>query len=246
MIVMSQQEMKIFSDVTCPIKQNYFIIKRNTLTILKLFDEEKRVKDVWRYSLRRKNEKWRLDCYKATCQNEGVCFIDHPPQDAEDAPSLILLLESPHKDEYTKDGLFRPIAPAMGQTGDKIDAYLEGLTNEFLGRSLWKENRINVILCNPVQFQASVFEIHKKPLQNPTIKGIRNKLWKDLFDHGERELFLKRLKSYNPTAIINACTKDLKNSISDVLSTEYRKITYVANRHPCFWHMKTNFSLLSK
>ena len=100
----------------------------------------------------------------------------------------------------------------------------------------------DLIISNPVQFQASLNNLHGQNLnaKNSETKAIRDKVWKEIFSR-ERDDFHNRLNSYEPI-IINACTANLKATITEAVvhwKKRGKADLYIANKHPCVWSEKT-------
>jgi hypothetical protein len=121
-------------------------------------------------------------------------------------PKIILILESPHKDEYkvkhcSKDSncsyrdYIRP-APARGATGKNIKHYLPEIfaSEKFYG--------YKIALINPIQYQCSLGENNKE---------LKNEIFCNLLGMSHyKSCFIERLKCvYNPQTdlLINCCTK---------------------------------------
>lgn len=216
--------------------------------ICDLFAEENRVQDVWRYCLayNNKNDKFLLTKHTSYSHNFKMSkFNDLEASDlSKDDDVCLIIIESPHKDEYTKDSRFLPIGPAQGTTGLKIEHYFEELFNKNIYDKFDKSELsdiYNIIICNPVQFQTSLYEVHKQPLTKfPTV---RNNMWKALYSNSAENHFLERLKSYNPSIIINACTSKLKKNIEETLSNNFEYNYFESSNHPCVWTEKTTFSI---
>ena len=166
-------------------------------------------------------------------------------------PKIILILESPHKDEYVtrcdecskgfKCGLYASPAPARGATGRNIKHLLP---------MLFKKNFEDyyVAFMNMIQYQCSL----GMPLYGyPENQKRKNKIVKRLFlDHryGYFREFISRLGSvYEPkTDVVVICTtggskardrifKDVKNA----LNTENIAMQYVLSaNHPSYWNLK--------
>lgn len=108
--------------------------------------------------------------------------------------SVVLILESPHTDEY-KSGTLPP-SPALGKTGDNIQSFFK---QKLQATSInLADGAYDIILCNAIQYQTSLG-------CKTTI--FRDRIWIYLWANGERDEFVRRLKHYNPSMIINSCTK---------------------------------------
>jgi hypothetical protein len=159
-------------------------------------------------------------------------------------PTAVIIIESPHKNEYFDGNNFAPIGPAQGCTGDNINKYLELIFNKYISKDLSsppKHKCFNVIITNPVQFQASLFQIHNRPLSYPGVASLRNKVWLKLFELECKE-FERRMLLYKPSVIINACTSKFKKHINRFLDENKfapASLLYEADRHPSFWSTKS-------
>ncbi len=106
---------------------------------------------------------------------------------------IVLVLESPHKDEY-KDK--KPIAPARGGTGNSLDTYLSGLITPHLKDEITYE----IVLMNSIQYQCSLGAMNTKVY--------RDRIWIYCwFKLNARKNFSRRLSDYKPDIILNLCTK---------------------------------------
>lgn len=139
-----------------------------------------KVDDVWRYKIRKSGS-----CLtKIDSKTKDNKFVDLNPTKAKNN-NIVLLLESPHKEEFTNK--FKPIAPAQGKTGKNIDNNIvEVLYYIDCKLKLFQQNEIyNVIIANPVQYQASLIYYLKKDKEDKWEKererikfDIWNKIWK--------------------------------------------------------------------
>ncbi len=151
---------------------------------------------------------------------------------------IILILESPHKDEYNFiSDCTRVNGPAYGKTGENINRYLpEILKNIML--DYVNENEIKIyelVLINAVQYQCSLGEPTKK---------YRNKVFKAYMENEQiKNDFCFRIKQTldscaGPCIIINCCTKgDIRGTnhkiVSDTL--EYMGLYFYESTHPSSW-----------
>lgn len=197
------------------------------------------VPNVFRYVLKKENEKFSLYYFKEKHHMELTKsgFNDMPITEREDIPSIALILESPHKDEYNDD--FVPIAPAQGTTGDLIFEKLDVLLNESRFLDLFKEDMYRVIIVNPIPVQTSLYELHKIPLSDKKTKGIktlRDNVWICLWENGNyKKDFLEVLEDTKPKIILNCCTAELTKYIRNVIP-EDKKVLEID--HPSSWWNK--------
>ena len=144
---------------------------------------------------------------------------------------LILVLESPHKDEF--DDNLKPILPAQGITGRNIENLIG--TRNFVGY-LDKGSEYVVLLVNAVRYQTSCAYVFGN-----MITKVRNKVFKHLFkEKGLKEDFLNRIQNYsknNGNIIINCCTEKLRPLVEECLCglSQNEEIKNGQDYHPCFW-----------
>lgn len=171
-----------------------------------MFDDNHRVPDVDRYIVETHSGAHQLNSHH-TREFELSSYSDRTPQNTH--RNIVVLLESPHKDEYTvtSDTLL-PIAPAHGTTGRNIachlcgyfDVRLNGVPDNYMNLHARDSH---VVICNPIQFQAS---LHAGGLKLTAKSKV--KVWERLWNvPGVQNDFLQRLIHYRPHVIINACTK---------------------------------------
>ncbi len=109
--------------------------------------------------------------------------------------TIAVILESPHKDEYSDQNF---IAPALGATGNHLQKYFVNLMAEAIKNIKLDSGVYDVILGNGVQYQCSNGDDPKK---------YRDENWCRLwFSENMKQDFIERLNKYNPQIIINACT----------------------------------------
>ena len=192
-----------------------------TITIDGMFDDCHRVPDVDRYVVSCDGDR-QLLCHVGTDGFSRSKYNDKEPEGCHD--NIVVLLESPHSKEYSKaNRKIAPIAPAQNKTGKQIKDHLsEYLKHPPEANSYIRDNSggSHIILCNPVQFQASL----RLAYLSLTRKA-KEKVWKVLWNTpGVKESLLNRLLNYRPHVIINACTTDCKEEIG----------TFLEERRDCF------------
>lgn len=124
--------------------------------------------------------------------------------------NIVLILESPHKDEYTDK---KPIAPAQGKTGENLKKFMEYALKKISEKYQEKyqeeykkigKKKYNLIICNPVQYQTSLASHLKDKAEYEKIK---KEVWHAIWDYEDIQSdFKKRIKGYDPLLIIEACT----------------------------------------
>lgn len=129
--------------------------------------------------------------------------------------NIVLILESPHKDEYQPGNINCPIAPANGGTGHNIDQYLATVLSRIDDQQLIAPS-CHVIISNPIQFQTSLHAIHQQSLKDYW-ETLRDNVWRTLWGNENGQIqncFGERLDAYNPSLIINACTDALTRHVT--------------------------------
>jgi hypothetical protein len=178
-----------------------------------VFTQENRVPDVVRGILKVTGSKIRL-CLNEVSDDAIGKWADISASRRQIDKSIVLLLESPHRQEYTKE-TWLPIAPAQhATTHGRITQVSQLLKSkpeigEFLaGQAARGGVEYPLVIANPIQWQASLACYYPRGLRCDLRDEVWNKLW-NYEESGEYPLradFLKRLKSYNPAVVINACT----------------------------------------
>ncbi|WP_298527971.1 hypothetical protein [uncultured Ruminococcus sp.] len=137
-----------------------------------------------------------------------------PPDDYK---KLALILESPHTDEYsingviqrTPNGLLIPQRPANGFAGDQIDKFIQ---NRPWVNSLRNISDVfEVYIMNAIQYQCSAFDY----IQGMTklISPLRDAIFLEMWNNTKtgttqfQSDLVDRIMKYSPNVIINACTK---------------------------------------
>ena len=201
-----------------------------SLNIRSMFDVSHRVPDVDRYLVAAEMPR-RLVCHSSSEVPRSRHSDMRPRPPSTGAENIVVLLESPHKDEYDycTSGTLIPKGPAQGKTGAGISSHLSGYFNhppqgqEHIHSD---SGGSHVIICNPVQFQIS---LHAAGL---SLHG-KNKdmVWKKIWNVPlVRYNFLWRLLWYRPHIIVNACTG--RSSDHDSLKGVVRR--FLESKSDCF------------
>lgn len=152
--------------------------------------------------------------------------------------AVVIILESPHQHEYTPH--YMPVAPLQKPASKtRLRNQLPRLLAE-AGVSVG-----DIVLANPVQFQTSLHRLMRPAYQSGVQGAVRDAVWKALYQaapDGVRVVeqgFLKRIRSYHPVLIINACTAGVKGMVTDSLQRAggYRVVT--VSHHPSYWSRTT-------
>lgn len=202
----------------------------------KIILEISKVEDVYRYKIGYKDNKLsNIPINKDEEKFGNSKFNDNAVDQDNKIGTIVLLLESPHQFEYDKYN--NPIAPAQGTTGDNIDKNIINVIAEIIvvHGSVLSEGDYRIIICNPIQYQTSLFMYHNQKLKDE-YATLRNQVWRKLWENENvKEDFKKRMDLYKPCLIINACTYALQEKVTNYLiNNKYSNIytTY----HPSYWN----------
>ena len=143
-----------------------------------------------------------------------------------------MVLESPHRHEYADRDLARPIGPACGVTGLKLqDVLLDMLIDN---EAEIRENA-RVIISNPVPFQTSLDSLyHRTEVTEYARETVRDEVWAALWSFDPlRRNFEDRIRAYAPYLVINACTATCRQNVSQALSQlELEDVQLYESEHP--------------
>lgn len=121
---------------------------------------------------------------------------------------LALVLESPHKNEFSPVGI--PLRPANGITGNKINNLLADVINNRPPNGINQKITYKVYLINAIQYQTSCYKIlHVFPDYKDNWHTIRNYVFKVLWNTQQFNLqsdLTSRIKAINPSIIMNCVT----------------------------------------
>lgn len=215
----------------------------DALFVDNFFVEENRVSDVSRYCVRTGGSavgKYRI------CEDKHIVrHCDVPEQHMQtNVGSIVLLLESPHKDEYKYEcgNIVCPIVPANGKAGTGIDKslctvllHIQEMEDRFI------KPGYQIVISNPIQFQASLYAVHRKPLsKDDKWRKLRDKTWSRLWQEEDvRRCFRRRLERYDPKIIISACTKNLRACVNSVIkeycASKEQEVPLYEVTHPSMW-----------
>ena len=206
----------------------------NEIVVEDFFSDIMKVEDVYRYIVTvckgkyPKLEKHTNNKFKNSSFNDYCCSDD------KETKSIILILESPHKDEYCNlNNIYTPIAPAQGKTGNRIKNNISIVVNELINNEIYNSSlssgKYRLIICNPVQFQTSLYYLHNEGI----IKNLRDRVWKEIFNQEKVKYnFYSRLSKYYPSVIINACTESCSKEVGDFIKTKFSNIEYHKTNNP--------------
>ncbi|WP_119156862.1 hypothetical protein [Caldimonas tepidiphila] len=203
-----------------------------------IYDKQRRVEDVTRYKVRVYSSG--LVTIQSLTGDIGT-FCDCPVGSLG-LPKIVLVIESPARTEY--DNHFNPIAPAQGDTGDRIEEWFEELLTAHDALGL-RPGEYELVICNPIQFQASMIWIHgESSRSNQAARRLLIKAWTAMYrDRGEGVQFLQRLEQYEPAAVMLACSTPMQSTVMrDVRALAKRKgwrdRVVKCSAHPSCWNEK--------
>ena len=220
------------------------------VTITRAFGPQNLVPDVDRYRLYLAEDRVALHphsvCEVSPWSNRYYDVLPDDPS-AHYSKTIVVILESPHKDEYLRD-VSQPIAPAQGATGSNVQGWLDRVLRSCSALCTeLEEETTRVILANPIQYQASLVSV----IRSSCWRRTRDSVWRELW-HSQliRAAFEARLTSYSPDFIINACTHDVgcsrdhcpnnadckKHRIRSFLAGPFEGCSRYEANHPSWWH----------
>lgn len=163
---------------------------------------------------------------------------------------VALILESPHLHEYSPE--FQPLEPLMNpRSNTRVVKYLPGMLKHqahlaaVLGRPEFRLPAADIVLVNPVPYQASLVRLWRPEYRNQMLSSVRNNTWNAIWNAvyaGQRlyqEDYLNRLRALHPTLVINACTAGLKDQVTALLRQRTDYPVVEATKHPAYWDSKT-------
>ena len=242
------------------LRQDLVCFTEEGLLISGLFGDKNRVRDVDRYRIVECGDKIEIERHQYDSKKRYVSSYPYVDRSARSnsgqaLPILVIVLESPHRNEYGCS-VTAPIAPARGKTGAGIDMHLLEVLNSCpqLQNLLRCRAPVRVVISNPVPFQTSAYAIHGGRLSKTTGDKLRNFIWPALWELEEpnpkndakprfvlQEEFCKRLRGYNPIAMVNACTSKLRPKVTEILRVTCNVHLYEAD-HPSVWKSSTKLT----
>ena len=176
--------------------------------------------------------KWPVVSNQVRCHlmYDGKKFIklDPPYQSVSKPIRVALIVESPHKDEFSYD--FTPLQPLNGESGKKFESKIINKISGWFLQALTTNTIVEIKIFNPVKYQTSLYHFLSNLIaydrldkQTPTSftipeygsirdvenSSLRNEVWRILFTNTAFPCetdFVNEIKLYNPQYIVNACT----------------------------------------
>ncbi|MGH8158260.1 MAG: hypothetical protein ACREPQ_09080 [Rhodanobacter sp.] len=169
-------------------------------------------------------------------KNDGFRFPDSERKEVgssgDDRKRLIIVLESPHRDEFSKRFAKRDEpGPAFGVTGRNIRNYIWAVLK---GVEIPEDTE--VVLMNAIQYQCSLGE-----KTGVCRDEVFDKLW---WNKGEGD-FENRIRDLARLGdvIFNCCTRgkgrhQLINEAVEKSFLDREKVELLVGTHPCIWHWR--------
>jgi hypothetical protein len=243
------ESLKITSDIANKFISGPFLLKKKNEIIVKkdFFSDKYRVPNVCRYTIKNIINDWESFENKMKDSDfQTSKFNDHKLQYKSELLTIILILESPHVDEYTKNEPFEPIAPAQGKTGKQIFQNFDKIINKYIDFLNLTEAEYRIIIFNPIPYQTSLNYLHKQSLKNE-LQNVRDFVWKTLWNENNTDLkkeFRNNIEKLKSSLIINACTKGLSAFVeSELFNSQYNEFTKCKSSHPFSWFSEYNRKL---
>lgn len=145
---------------------------------------------------------------------------------------IALILESPHKDEYSEN--YVPLRPANGKTGNNINKKLSN--RPYIIKFSQKYN-YQILIMNPIQVQCSCYH-QFKPHGIDSTSNITNKVFRCLFNRSKGNLrkdFISRLKQYEPDIVLNCSTYGAKSVVETAIKEAIERYSDHKDTHPSVW-----------
>lgn len=150
-------------------------------------------------------------------------------QERTGQPCLIMVLESPHVDEFIGD-----IGPAKGFTGDMIRDFLHEVIN------LQDVDGFGLVLINAIQHQCSL---------GTSTSVHRDKVFRAVWAQGGQENFVSRLRALlRPNDVVmNCCTKGndfelntpLRSLVEATIRAHFPNVQTIRRMHPASWRTRS-------
>lgn len=214
-------------------KSKKIIFKKNLI-----YNSTDRVKDEARGFLYfdSKNNKW-VFCGIFQKKLSAISYI-------KKIENLVLLLESPHKDEYDIYG--NPLRPANGITGTNINnLFAKQINNNNLIINTLQNNiAYRVWIVNAIQYQTSGYnQLHNIRMYNQSWRIVRNNVFKALWNNEAifnlQADLVYRLNQIAPSIIINCVTGGKnKNGLRMLVENGLQNHNLISSAlyyHPSYW-----------
>lgn len=145
---------------------------------------------------------------------------------------LALILESPHKDEYSDNCV--PLRPANGRTGNCIN---KKLSSRSFVKKLKPEFDYQVLIMNPIQVQCSCYH-QFKAFGIDSTSQTTNAVFRALFNKKKgnlRDGFKQRIVLYKPDFVLNCSTCGAKDIVETAIKEAINQYSDCKDVHPSTW-----------
>lgn len=161
---------------------------------------------------------------------QDIEYIDNHEEDAPPVSPIVIVLESPHTSEYQGT---KPVGIAHGRTGNFFNSkFMELMKNTDIYQNIKDDDIHDVVLVNAVQYQCSL----GLPLNKYANKLQRDKIWLSCFGLRCAADLRDRISALEPFAVVNLCTKGVKN-LQLVLHERICDFpNYMYGTHPSTWN----------
>lgn len=177
-----------------------------------------RVPDVWRYTVHVKGGEV-LPLIPVVEPSILSNYPDRPAVDAAGSETILLILASPHKDEYVRkpNGQLTPKAPAQGRNWLGAGRAIHSYGRDVLRELDLADGEYSLLIANPVPYQCSLSSV-APGYQAPLDPIVRDHVWRQLFRLKViRRDFLDRCMRYRPRIILNCCATALRAELTDFI-----------------------------
>lgn len=153
--------------------------------------------------------------------------------------TIVIILESPHADEYNNSCF---INPALGKTGKNLQKYFGKLIKKLAKFEPYlNSGQYRIILMESIQYQCSL------GIQPLNIE-IRDLVFSEIWNLKKtKDDFRERLSSYHPDIILNLCTKgktkkELRKLVQESIDSlcKNKKVKLYRGGHPSGWYSPKN------
>ncbi len=164
------------------------------------------------------------------------------PTRAPRSGGIIVLVESPHKDEFQDGGRGEALGPLRRKlTNSHLKKHLPGLLDEAARRLDIGLREVDVVVVNSVQYQASLAACYRTP-RTPLLKDLRNDTWRALFRKRPiRDDLACRIQKLKPVLILVAATRDVQPCVGSFVAGTGSRYLEV-DRHPSGWAKQPQIS----
>lgn len=207
------------------------------ITIENFFNDNMIVRDFYRYKIKISQNSYPILVKHNNKNISKSKFNDLYVMKDKDIDSIVLLLESPHKEEYWESNqVYMPISPAQKETGEKTENNICILINELISNPKYNlrldDGEYRIIICNPVQHQTSLYYLYESKI----FKVLRDAIWSEIFNQPKvQDYFLDRINTYKPKLILNVCTKECSEKVNGFIKGKIPVIKYYETNHPFSW-----------